>query len=342
LLNINERIGNSAFYNQIIGLFNFIPFWALTKISFALSQIRRINYLCIMQLLDGVLVSAHIKEQIKQEVTEWQADGGKQPHLAAILVGHNPASEAYVGSKVKHCEELGFGSTLLRFDTGITEAYLISEVERLNNDENIDGILVQLPLPGHISGDAVINSISPAKDVDGFHPISLGKMLLGLPTFLPATPYGIMLMLEYYKINTSGMHCVVIGRSNIVGTPMTILMSRNANPGNATVTMCHSKTKNLKDITLTADIIIAAIGRPKYVTADMVKPGAIIIDVGINRIDDPTKKSGSRLVGDVDFENVAPLCSYITPVPKGVGLMTICGLMKNTLLAAKNAKMVLS
>ena len=291
-----------------------------------------------MELLDGVLVSAHIKEQIKQEVIDWQANGGKKPHLAAILVGNNPASEAYVGSKVKHCEELGFDSTLLRFERDITEEYLISEVERLNNDDNIDGILVQLPLPSHISGDSVIKSINPAKDVDGFHPISLGNMLLGLPTFLPATPYGIMLMLDYYKINTSGMHCVIIGRSNIVGTPMTILMSRNSNPGNATVTMCHSKTKNLAEITKTADIIIAAIGRPKYVTADMVKPGAIIIDVGINRIDDPTKKSGSRLVGDVDFDNVAPLCSYITPVPKGVGLMTICGLMKNTLLAAKQAK----
>jgi len=293
-----------------------------------------------MQLLDGVLVSAHIKEQIKQDVKDWQANGGKKPHLAAILVGNNPASEAYVGSKVKHCEELGFDSTLLRFEKDITEEFLISEVERLNNDTSIDGILVQLPLPGHISGDSVINAISPDKDVDGFHPISLGRMLLGQPTFLPATPYGIMLMLEYYKIDTTGMHCVIIGRSNIVGTPMTILMSRASNPGNATVTMCHSKTRNLKEITKTADIIIAAIGRPKYVTADMVKPGAIIIDVGINRIDDATKKSGSRLVGDVDFDNVAELCSYITPVPKGVGLMTICGLMKNTLQAAKQAKVL--
>lgn len=288
-----------------------------------------------MQLLDGVLVSKHIKEEIKQEVKDWQASGGKKPHLAAILVGNNPASEAYVGSKVKHCEELGFDSTLLRFGADITEQQLISEVERLNNDDAIDGILVQLPLPGHISGDSVINAINPGKDVDGFHPISVGKMVLGQPTFLPATPYGIMLMLEHYKINTAGMNCVVIGRSNIVGTPMTMLMSRNTNPGNATVTMCHSKTKNLKEFTLNADIIIAAIGRPKYVTADMVKQGAIVIDVGINRIPDATKKSGSRLVGDVDFDNVAPLCSYITPVPGGVGLMTICGLMKNTLLAAK-------
>jgi len=288
-----------------------------------------------MQLLDGVLVSGHIKEQIKQEVTEWQAAGGKKPHLAAILVGNNPASEAYVGSKVKHCEELGFDSTLLRLPADITEDSLIAEVELLNHDAAIDGILVQLPLPGHISPDSVINAIHPGKDVDGFHPISQGRMLLGQPTFLPATPYGIMLMLEYYKIKTSGMHCVVIGRSNIVGTPMTILMSRATEPGNATVTMCHSRTRNLKELCLQADIIVAAIGRPRYVTADMVRPGAIVIDVGINRIDDATKKSGSRLVGDVDFDNVAPLCSYITPVPKGVGLMTICGLMKNTLLAAK-------
>jgi methylenetetrahydrofolate dehydrogenase (NADP+)/methenyltetrahydrofolate cyclohydrolase len=291
-----------------------------------------------MQLLDGVLVSGHIKEQIKLERAAWEDAGGKKPHLAAILVGNNPASEAYVGSKVKHCEELGFDSTLLRLPADISEADLIVQVQQLNHNNVVDGILVQLPLPQHISPDSIINAIDPSKDVDGFHPISQGRMLLGQPTFLPATPYGIMLMLEYYKIDTSGMHCVVIGRSNIVGTPMTILMSRAANPGNATVTMCHSKTKNLADITKTADIIVAAIGRPKYVTADMVKPGAIIIDVGINRIDDATKKSGSRLVGDVDFDNVAPLTSYITPVPKGVGLMTICGLMKNTLLAAKMRK----
>jgi methylenetetrahydrofolate dehydrogenase (NADP+)/methenyltetrahydrofolate cyclohydrolase len=288
-----------------------------------------------MQLLDGVLVSGHIKEQIKEEVKEWQAGGGKKPHLAAVLVGNNPASEAYVGSKVKHCEELGFDSTLLRLPAEITEAELIAEVERLNDNDEVDGILVQLPLPAHISPDSVINAIAASKDVDGFHPISQGKMVLGQPTFLPATPYGIMLMLEYYKIDTTGMHCVVIGRSNIVGTPMTLLMSRASNPGNATVTMCHSRTRNLKDFTLSADIIVAAIGRPRYVTADMVKPGAIVIDVGINRIEDASRKSGHRLVGDVDFDNVAPLCSYITPVPKGVGLMTICGLMKNTLLAAK-------
>ncbi|MBL7683632.1 MAG: bifunctional 5,10-methylene-tetrahydrofolate dehydrogenase/5,10-methylene-tetrahydrofolate cyclohydrolase [Chitinophagales bacterium] len=288
-----------------------------------------------MQLLDGKAVSAHIKAQIKQETEELKAKTGKVPHLAAILVGNNPASEAYVGSKVRTCEELGFGSTLLRFDESITEQALLQEIKKLNNDPRIDGILVQLPLPKHISDDAVINTIDAGKDVDGFHPVSQGKMVLGQPSYLPATPYGMLLMLEHYGINTAGMHCVVIGRSNIVGTPMSVLMSRNANPGNATVTICHSKTKNLKDICLQADIIVAAIGRPRYVTADMVKEDAIVLDVGINRVDDATKKSGSRLVGDVDFDNVAPKCSYITPVPGGVGLMTICGLMKNTLEAAK-------
>ncbi len=288
-----------------------------------------------MQLLDGTLVSAHIKGQIKQDVIDWQAQGGKKPHLAAILVGNNPASEAYVGHKVKSCAELGFESTLLRFDPSITEADLIAEVNKLNNNADVDGILVQLPLPDHISGDAVILAIDPSKDVDGFHPISQGKMMLGQPTFLPATPYGIMLLLDHYNIDIAGMHCVVIGRSNIVGTPMTVLLSRNTKPGNATVTLTHSRTKNLAEITRQADLIVAAIGKPFFVTADMVKPGAIIIDVGINRIPDATKKSGSRLVGDVDFEACAPLSSYITPVPGGVGPMTICGLMKNTLLAAK-------
>ena len=288
-----------------------------------------------MQILDGSLVSAHIKEQIKQDVIDWQAKGGKKPHLAAILVGNNPASEAYVGHKVKSCAELGFESTLLRFETSITEQQLMDEVRKLNENDDVDGILVQLPLPDHISGDAIINTIDPAKDVDGFHPISQGKMMLGQPTFLPATPYGIMLMLEHYNVDVAGKHCVVIGRSNIVGTPMTILLSRNTTPGNATVTLTHSRTKNLAEITRTADVIVAAIGKPFFVTADMVKPGAVVIDVGINRIADATKKSGSRLVGDVDYANVAPLCSFITPVPGGVGPMTICGLMKNTLLAAK-------
>lgn len=288
-----------------------------------------------MQILDGTAVAAHIKSQLKAEAESIRANGGKNPHLAVIMVGHNPASAAYVGSKVRTCEELGFDSTRLHFEDTITEEFLLNEIQKLNDNVSVDGILVQLPLPKHISEDAVINQIDPKKDVDGFHPISQGKMLLGQPGFLPATPYGIMLMLEHYNIDVTGMHCVVIGRSNIVGTPMTVLMSRNTNPGNATVTICHSKTKNLKEITQTADIIVAAIGRPKYVTADMVKDGAIIIDVGINRIDDATRKSGSRLVGDVDFDNVAEKCSYITPVPKGVGPMTICGLMKNTLLAAR-------
>jgi len=292
------------------------------------------GYLCGMQILDGLAVSAQIKEQLAKEVVDLKAAGGKTPHLAAILVGNNPASEAYVGSKVKTCAELGYDSTLLRFDDTITEADLLAEVERLNQDDNIDGILVQLPLPKHISENAVINTISPDKDVDGFHPISQGKMVLGQPTFLPATPYGILLMLQHYNIDITGKHCVVVGRSNIVGTPMSVLLSRNSNPGNATVTICHSKTKDLQSFTLQADVIIAAIGRPRFITADMVKEGAIVIDVGINRIEDSTRKSGFRLVGDVDFEAVAPKCSYITPVPKGVGPMTICGLMKNTLEAA--------
>lgn len=288
-----------------------------------------------MQILDGLAVSAHIKEQIKSEVATIKSNGAKTPHLAAILVGNNPASEAYVGNKVKTCEELGFGSTLLRFDPSITEEALLAEVHQLNNNHDIDGILVQLPLPKHISENAVINAIHPDKDVDGFHPISQGKMLLGQDTFLPATPYGIMLMLEYYNIDITGKHCVVIGRSNIVGTPMTVLLSRNTNPGNATVTIAHSRTHDLKALTLQADVIVAAIGKPKFLTADMVKEGAIVIDVGINRIDDASRKSGSRLVGDVDFDQVAPKCSFITPVPKGVGPMTICGLMKNTLKAAQ-------
>lgn len=295
-------------------------------------------YLCAMQLLDGAAVSAHIKAELKQQVADQVAAGGKTPHLAAILVGNNPASEAYVGNKVRTCEELGFESTLLRFDAGITEAFLLEQVHAMNNDKNVDGILVQLPLPDHINPDSVINAINPDKDVDGFHPISQGKMMLGQPTFLPATPYGILLMLEHYNIDITGKHCVVIGRSNIVGTPMTILLSRNTKPGNATVTICHSKTRNLAEITQTADVIVAAIGRPRFVTADMVKEGAIIIDVGINRIEDKTRKSGSRLVGDVDFDGVAPKSSYITPVPGGVGLMTICGLMKNTLEASKRSR----
>lgn len=286
-----------------------------------------------MQLLDGSAVSAHIKEQIRLETSALKEKTGKTPHLAAILVGDDPASQVYVGSKVKTCEELGFKSTLVRLDAGISEQDLLAQVQQLNDDADVNGILVQLPLPKHISADAIINAIHPDKDVDGFHPISQGRMVLGQKTFLPATPYGIMLMLEHYKIDTTGMNCVVVGRSNIVGTPISIMLSRNSNPGNATVTLTHSKTKNLKEICLGADMIVAAIGIPKFIKADMVKDGAVIVDVGINRIDDPTRKSGSRLVGDVDFDAVAEKCSYITPVPKGVGPMTICGLMKNTLMA---------
>ncbi len=286
-----------------------------------------------MQLLDGKVVSQHIKSEIKKEVEEIIATGKRAPHLVAILVGENPASKAYVGSKVKTCAELGFESTLITYEADLQEEILLQKIAELNNDAGIDGILVQLPLPKHISENKIIESISPSKDVDGFHPVNLGKMLLSLPTFIPATPFGMMLMLQHYGIPISGKHCVVIGRSNIVGTPMSILMSRNSEPGNCTVTLCHSKTKNIKEFCLQADIIIAAIGRPKFVTADMVKDGAIILDVGINRIESTETKSGYRLVGDVDFDAVAEKCSYITPVPGGVGLMTICALMKNTLLA---------
>ena len=289
-----------------------------------------------MKLLDGSLVAAHYKEKIKEEVKSLISQGSKKPHLAAILVGNNPASEAYVGAKVRTCEEIGFTSTLLRLDAQIDEASLLKEIAALNENKDVDGILVQLPLPKHIREASIINAIDPSKDVDGFHPVSIGKLVLGQDTFLPATPYGILLMLSYYGIDLSGKHCVVVGRSNIVGTPMSILLSRNNAYGNATVTLTHSKTKDLKAHCLQADVIIAAIGIPFFLKADMVKEGAIVIDVGINRIEDASKKSGSRLVGDVDFDAVAPQCSYITPVPKGVGPMTICGLMQNTLNAVKN------
>ena len=289
-----------------------------------------------MELLDGKLVSAHIKEEIKKQVQEITSAGKRAPHLVAILVGENPASQAYVASKVKNCGELGFESTLVTYDADVTEEVLLNKIKEFNENKLVDGILVQLPLPKHISEDKVIETIHPSKDVDGFHPVNLGKMMLSLPTFIPATPYGILLMLQHYGIKTTGMNCVVIGRSNIVGTPMSLLLSRNAEPGNCTVTICHSKTKNMKEICLAADIIVAAIGKPKFVTADMVKQGAIVVDVGINRVESTETKSGFRLVGDVDFENVKDKCSFITPVPGGVGLMTICALMKNTLLANLN------
>lgn len=286
-----------------------------------------------MILLDGKLVSAHIKEEIKKEVLAIKDQGKRPPHLAAMLVGNNPASQAYVGSKVKTCEELGFESTLVRYDEHVSEDEILQTIAQWNQDERIDGMLIQLPLPAHIHEHKIIEAIHPDKDVDGFHPENLGKMMLGLPSFVPATPYGVMLMLEHYGIKTAGMNAVVIGRSNIVGTPMSLLLSRNQEPGNCTVTVCHSRTKDIKAICREADLIVAAIGKPKFVTADMVKDGAVIVDVGINRIESTETKSGYRLVGDVDFENVAPKSSYITPVPGGVGLMTICALMKNTLLA---------
>jgi len=289
-----------------------------------------------MITLDGKLTSQKIKAKLLQQVTEQVAKGGKRPHLAAILIGNNGASETYVAAKVKSCEESGFLSTLLRLETTVTEATLLQHIVDLNNDASIDGILVQLPLPAHISEQKVIETIAPKKDVDGFHPESVGRMVQGLSTYYPATPYGILLLLEEYKIETKGKHAVVIGRSNIVGRPISILLSKNDYPGNCTVTVCHSHTPNLKEICLQGDIIIAALGKPEFLTADMVKPGAVIIDVGITRIADASKKSGFSIKGDVAFNEVASKCSYITPVPGGVGPMTIAALLMNTFKAANN------
>ena len=283
-----------------------------------------------MQILDGRKASQAIKNELKIEVAQLVVEGKKVPHLAAILVGNDGASETYVASKVKTCEEIGFKSTLIRYDNDVSEYKLLEKIEELNHDPDVDGILVQLPLPKHVGDENVINAIDPDKDVDGFHPVSVGRMVQGLPTYIPATPHGIMLLLEHYKIETKGKHAVVIGRSNIVGRPMSVLLSSNSNPGNCTVTICHSQTKNLKELCLQADIIVAAIGKPDYVTADMVKEGTVIVDVGITRVEDKSKKSGFRLKGDVDFENVSSKCSWITPVPGGVGPITIAALMKNT------------
>ena len=288
------------------------------------------SYLCSMQILDGKKAAQAIKDELKIDVAALAVEGKKVPHLAAILVGTNGASETYVAAKVKACEEVGFKSTLVRFEVDISEMKLLDAINDLNNNPDVDGILVQLPLPKHISDEKVINAIDVDKDVDGFHPVNVGKMLQGLPTFVPATPHGIMLLLEYYKVETKGKHAVVVGRSNIVGRPMSVLLSSNANPGNCTVTICHSHTKNIKDFCLQADIIVAALGKPEFITADMVKEGVVIIDVGITRMEDSTKKSGFKLKGDVAFETVAPKCSWITPVPGGVGPMTIAALMKNT------------
>ena len=292
-----------------------------------------LTYLCGMKILDGKLVSQVIKDELKIEVAQLAAEGKKIPHLAAILVGTNGASETYVGAKVKACEESGFKSTLVRFEETISENKLLEKIHQLNTDPDIDGILVQLPLPKHIKGGTIINSIDPDKDVDGFHPANVGKMVLGESTYISATPYGIMLLLEHYKIDTNGMHAVIVGRSNIVGRPMSILLSENKNPGNCTVTLCHSKTKNIAELCSKADIIVAALGKAEFVTADMVKGGAIVIDVGITRVADATKKSGFKLKGDVAYESVAPKCAYITPVPGGVGPMTIAALLKNTFKA---------
>jgi methylenetetrahydrofolate dehydrogenase (NADP+)/methenyltetrahydrofolate cyclohydrolase len=283
-----------------------------------------------MQLLDGKKAAQAIKDRLKIDVAQLAAEGKKIPHLAAILVGTNGASETYVAAKVKACEEVGFKSTLIRFEESISEMKLLEKINELNTDPDVDGILVQLPLPKHISDEEVINAIDPEKDVDGFHPVNAGKMMQGVPAFVPATPHGIMLLLEYYKVDTKGKHAVVVGRSNIVGRPMSILLSSNANPGNCTVTVCHSQTKNIKEYCLQADIIVAALGRPEFITADMIKEGAVVIDVGITRMEDTSKKSGFKLKGDVAFDTVAPLCSWITPVPGGVGPMTIAALMKNT------------
>lgn len=288
-----------------------------------------------MQILDGRKAAQAIKDKLKLDTAQLGVEGKKLPHLVAVLIGNNGASETYVAAKVKACEEVGFKSTLLRFEDTVSELRLLDQIRDLNNDPDVDGILVQLPLPEHVSEEMVIDTIDPDKDVDGFHAANIGKMVQGLPAFIPATPYGIMLLLEHYKIETKGRHAVVIGRSNIVGRPISILLSNNSNPGNCTVTVCHSKTKNIKEICRQADIMIAALGRAEFVTADMVTDGAVVIDVGITRVPDETRKSGFRLKGDVQFETVAPKCSWITPVPGGVGPMTIAALLKNTFHACK-------
>jgi methylenetetrahydrofolate dehydrogenase (NADP+) / methenyltetrahydrofolate cyclohydrolase len=288
-----------------------------------------------MKILDGKLAAQALKDELKLEVAQGVAEGKKTPHLAAILVGDNGASATYVAAKVKACEETGFKSTLIRYEEAITEHELLKKIKELNNDPDIDGILVQLPLPKHISDEEVINTIDPDKDVDGFHPVNIGKMVQGLPGFLPATPHGIMLLLAHFNIDTESKHAVVIGRSNIVGRPMSILLSANTAPGNCTVTLCHSKTKNLAEICRSADIIVAALGKAEFLTGDMVKEGSIIIDVGITRVPDPSKKSGFKLMGDVHFESVAPKAAWITPVPGGVGPMTIAALLKNTFLSCQ-------
>ncbi len=288
-----------------------------------------------MQLIDGKATSIEIKKEIAKEVEQIKASGGKTPHLAAILVGHDGGSETYVANKVKSCEEVGFESTLIRFETDVTEKDLLASVEKLNNDPDIDGFIVQLPLPKHISEDKVTEAIDYRKDVDGFHPVNVGRMSLEMPCFLSATPSGIVELLRRYKIDTKGKHCVILGRSNIVGKPAAMLLMQKAYPGDCTVTVCHSRTENIKEICLQADIIIAALGVPEFLKGDMVKQGAVVIDVGTTRVPSDKTKSGFKLTGDVAFDEVAPKCAYITPVPGGVGPMTIVSLLKNTLLAGK-------
>jgi methylenetetrahydrofolate dehydrogenase (NADP+)/methenyltetrahydrofolate cyclohydrolase len=288
-----------------------------------------------MQIIDGKAVAATIKKEIAEEVNRITAAGGKRPHLAAILVGHDGGSETYVANKVKACEECGFTSTLIRYEADITEAELLKKVDELNNDPDIDGFIVQLPLPGHIDEQKITEAIDYRKDVDGFHPVNAGRLAIGLPCFLSATPNGILELLARYDIETKGKKCVILGRSNIVGKPMANLMMQKQIPGDATVTVCHSHTENIAEECRRADIIIAALGQPHFLKEDMVKEGAVVIDVGTTRVPDATRKSGFRLCGDVDYENVAPKCSYITPVPGGVGPMTIVSLMMNTLLAGK-------
>ncbi len=286
-----------------------------------------------MILLDGKTVSQAVKQRLRSVADTLTAEGRRAPHLAALLVGHNGASETYIASKIKGCEETGFQSTLVRLPENVTETELTEAIQKLNNDSGIDGILVQLPLPAHIDEQRILSLIDPAKDVDGFHPASAGKLMLGLPSFIPATPLGILMILDHYEIPTSGRHAVIIGRSHIVGRPLSVLLSQNRPQGNCTVTVCHSRSENLNALCRQADILVAALGQPGFVTADMVKPEAVVIDVGITRVPDPTRKSGYAIRGDVDFDQVAPLCSHITPVPGGVGLMTIAALLSNTLTA---------
>ncbi len=288
-----------------------------------------------MKLLDGGVLAARIKAELAEQVASHVMLGNRAPHLVAVLVGEHPASASYVRNKISSCEEVGFRSTIERLPETVTQVELLDLIARLNADASVDGFIVQLPLPPHVDETAVTLAIDPAKDVDGFHPMNFGRMAQGLDAYLPATPYGILQLLERYDIPTAGKHAVVLGRSNIVGTPIAILLSRKARVGDATVTLCHSRTQDLAQVLATADILIAAIGRPNYVTADMVKPGAVVIDVGINRLEDDTRKRGYRLVGDVDFEGVAPKCSAITPVPGGVGPMTVVSLIQNTLRAAR-------